>query len=250
MAILVSRVVMFVARIHLTRKQSIEFVANASRFYRFGYTTPDPFPIAQLIADFRSDTVTRPTEEMKKAMFDCEDYGDNVYDEDVAVIELENKLAKLADKEAGLFCASGTMANQIALRCQLGSLESLIVDKRAHIFRYEAGGVAYHSQAQVVPLQGGLHGKTTISPETITENIFGFDVHNAVTKGVALENTIQGLVIPLKEILFVPFYCRELHRFSKLINVCLFWPIGKLRKFAKRMICFCIWMEQESQMHV
>lgn len=173
----------------------------ARRCYHFGYSKPNPLPINKLVADFRSDTVTRMSKQMKQAMFDNENYGDDVYDEDFIVKELETKAAKLCNKERALFCASGTMTNQLGLRSQLGALTSLICDSRAHIYQYEAGGVAYHSQAQCRPIKPSLsNGYKTISPEEIEAAIIKPDVHCAVTKGISLENTILGVAVPLSQI--------------------------------------------------
>lgn len=138
---------------------------------------------------------------MKKAMFENENYGDDVYEEDFIVKELEEKVAKLCNKERALFCASGTMTNQLGLRSQLGPLQSLISDSRAHIYQYEAGGVAYHSQAQITPMVPSLsQGYKTISPSEIESAILKSDVHRAVTAGVSLENTLLGTPIPLSHI--------------------------------------------------
>ena len=138
---------------HLT-KPKLSFANNGKNFqphthiqtrnYQFGYSKPTPYPVDKLLSDFRSDTVTRPTEGMLKAILEAKDIGDNVFDEDLVVRRLEERMADLCGKEEALFCASGTMTNQLGIRSQLKSLESLICDHLAHIYVHEAGGVAYH----------------------------------------------------------------------------------------------------------
>ena len=177
---------------------------SAFRSYHFGYSTPNPLPVNQLVADFRSDTVTRMEPKMKEAMFANDNYGDDVYDEDFVVKELEDYVAKKCNKDRALFCVSGTMTNQLALRAQLNALQSLICDSRAHIYEYEAGGVAYHSQAQCRAINPQMsNGHKTISADEVRSSILKHDVHRAVTAGVSLENTLWGLTIPLEHIWFV-----------------------------------------------
>jgi threonine aldolase len=173
----------------------------ARRSVQYGSSTSDPLPLSQLVADFRSDTVTRIAPGMKQAMFENEEYGDDVYEEDMIVRELELRMASLCGKESALFCATGTMTNQLALRAQLGPLQSLLCDSRAHIYEYEAGGVAYHSQAQCRPIVPTLLlGHRTISAHEVEGAILKADVHHAVTAGVSLENTLWGTVVPLHHI--------------------------------------------------
>ncbi|KAL6076128.1 Threonine aldolase [Balamuthia mandrillaris] len=149
-------------------------------------------------ADFRSDTATRPTPGMRRAMAEAP-VGDDVFREDPTIARLEAKMRELTGKEAALFCCTGTMSNQLGLRCALSALTSVVCDKRAHIYRYEAGGVAYHAQAQVVPIDPHPdHGH--ITAEQVEDNIFPQDDHYAVTKVVSLENTLAGAVFPIDEI--------------------------------------------------
>ena len=102
-------------------------------------------------ADFRSDTVTRPTETMRAAMASAE-VGDDVYGEDPTVNDLQEKAAELIGKEAALFLPSGTMGNQIALNVLARPGEGLICVETAHIRRYEAGGAAALSGLQILPV--------------------------------------------------------------------------------------------------
>ena len=182
-------------------------------------------PIDKLVADFRSDTVTRISPAMKQVMFSNENYGDDVYDEDIIVKELESRVATLCNKENALFCVSGTMSNQLGLRAQLGALQSLICDSRAHIYEYEAGGVSYHSQAQVRPIVAE-EDQITITAKQVEENIVTKDVHCAVSAGVALENTIWGKVLDINEIKKIKIVCDANDLFlhldgARLPNACV-----------------------------
>lgn len=100
-----------------------------------------------------SDTVTRPTPAMLKAMWAAE-VGDDVFREDPSVNALEEKCATLFGHEAALFCPSGTMANQIALKAHTRPLDEVICDEMSHIYQYEVGGYAFHSGIGVNLLRG------------------------------------------------------------------------------------------------
>ena len=91
--------------------------------------------------DFRSDTVTQPTTVMRQAMHEAS-VGDDVLGDDPTVIELQDRVAAMFGKEAGLFVASGTMSNAIALRTHTVPGDEIVCDKTAHIYRYEGGGYA------------------------------------------------------------------------------------------------------------
>lgn len=136
--------------------------------------------------DLRSDTVTRPTPAMLEAMFNAS-VGDDVFDEDPTVKELEAKAAALFGKEAGLFCPSGTMTNQIGIRIQTSPQQEIICDKTAHIYYYEAGGIASNSGLSM-RLVDGNRGRITASQ--VEENINPPDnIHQPFTSLVSLENT-------------------------------------------------------------
>lgn len=137
--------------------------------------------------DLRSDTVTKPTPAMLEAMFHAE-VGDDVYGEDPSVNALEQKVANLFGKEAALFCPSGTMTNQIAIRILTQPQEEVICDRMAHIYNYEAGGIMANSHASVRLIHSS-YGKFT--PEDILENINPDDIHFPTTALVALENTVN-----------------------------------------------------------
>ncbi|MEO8822690.1 MAG: GntG family PLP-dependent aldolase [Ginsengibacter sp.] len=135
--------------------------------------------------DFRSDTFTKPTPGMLKAMFNAE-VGDDVFKEDPSVNKLQEMLADKFDMEAGLFCASGTMSNQVAIKCHTQPGDEVICDKLSHVYIYEGGGIAFNSGCQVKSLNGNL-GR--ITAEQVIEAINPNDIHKAKSKLVSLENT-------------------------------------------------------------
>lgn len=100
------------------------------------------------IINLLSDTVTKPTAGMLKAMFAAE-VGDDVFRDDPSVNALEEKCAALFGHEAALFCPSGTMANQIALKVHTRPLDEVVCDEMSHIYQYEVGGYAFHSGISV-----------------------------------------------------------------------------------------------------
>ena len=106
-----------------------------------------------------SDTVTRPTPAMLKAMMEAE-VGDDVFQSDPTINALEAKATKLCGKEAALFCPSGTMTNQLAIKMHTQPLDEVICDHYSHVYRYETGGYAFNSQV-AVNLIHGTYGKIT-----------------------------------------------------------------------------------------
>ncbi|MES2455257.1 MAG: GntG family PLP-dependent aldolase [Bacteroidota bacterium] len=137
--------------------------------------------------DLRSDTVTRPTPEMLEAMWSAK-VGDDVLGEDETVNLLEQKLATMFNMEAGLFCPSGTMSNQIAIKCFTQPMDEVICDQTAHVYRYEGGGIAYHSMASVRLLHGP---RGILSPELIEPEINEANIHYPNSSLVVLENTVN-----------------------------------------------------------
>lgn len=132
-----------------------------------------------------SDTVTKPTARMLDAMFNAE-VGDDVFQEDPSVNILQQKAAEMFGKEAGLFCPSGTMSNQIAIKAHTQPLDEIICDENSHIFQYELGGYGFHSGAAILPLQCE-HGKLTA--EIVTRNIRPQADWLPNSRLVVLENT-------------------------------------------------------------
>ena len=135
--------------------------------------------------DFRSDTFTKPTAGMMQAMFNAE-VGDDVFEEDPSVNKLEAISAEMFGMEAALFCPTGTMTNQIAIKCHTQPGDEVICDKLSHVYIYEGGGIAFNSGAQVKPLDGD-RGK--ITADQVLHSINPEDVHKAKTSLVSLENT-------------------------------------------------------------
>ena len=140
-----------------------------------------------MIIDLRSDTLTKPTSGMLEAMMSAQ-VGDDVFGEDPTVIKLEEKASTMLGFEAGLFCPSGTMANQVAIRALTQPQDEVICDKRSHIYLYEGGGIAYNSMVSVELLDGD---RGRITPDQVTACIKSDDIHFPRTKLVALENTVN-----------------------------------------------------------
>ncbi|MDO3626380.1 low specificity L-threonine aldolase [Mucilaginibacter sp. BT774] len=141
-----------------------------------------------MIVDLRSDTVTKPTAGMLEAMWHAE-VGDDVFGEDETVNALEEKAAKMFGMEAGLFCPSGTMTNQIAIKCFTQPMDELIADQTSHVYRYEGGGIAFNS-AVSTRLLNGDRGRITaemIGPEINSAE----NVHYPRTSLIVLENTVN-----------------------------------------------------------
>ena len=135
--------------------------------------------------DFRSDTVTLPTKEMLAYMQQAP-IGDDVFGEDPSINALEAKTATIFGMEAGLFCPSGTMTNQIAIKTHTQSGDEVICDELSHIYQYEGGGIASNSGCSVKLLQGN---RGRITAQQVLAAINPDDVHKPISKLVSLENT-------------------------------------------------------------
>ncbi|MBK6546614.1 MAG: PLP-dependent transferase [Saprospiraceae bacterium] len=155
-----------------------------------------------------SDTVTLPTKNMLEFMVQAK-LGDDVFKEDPTVSELENRLANMFNQEAGLFCPSGTMANQIAIKGHTNPLDELICDINSHVFQYEVSGYAFHSGISINPLVGDF-GK--LSGALIEKAIKPDQDWLPNTKLVVIENTGNrsgGNYYSLNEIQEVSAICRK-----------------------------------------
>jgi threonine aldolase len=162
----------------------------------------------QLTVDLRSDTVTKPTPGMLEAMWSAK-VGDDVMGEDETVNALEEKAAKMFGMEAGLFCPSGTMTNQIAIKCFTKPMDELIADQTSHVYRYEGGGIAFNSGVSTRLLNGDV-GR--ITAEMILPEINSDDVHYPRTSLVVLENTVNkggGSCYTLEDIKPIAQLCRD-----------------------------------------
>jgi threonine aldolase len=139
----------------------------------------------EMMIDLRSDTVTRPTSGMMDAMMNAK-VGDDVFSEDPTIIALEEKAAAMFGMEAGLFCPSGTMTNQIAIKVHMKPGDEVICDRLSHIYNYEGGGIASNAGASVRLLHGD-RGRFTATD--VQNNINPDDVHFPVSRMVSVENT-------------------------------------------------------------
>ncbi|MEM7657598.1 MAG: GntG family PLP-dependent aldolase [Bacteroidota bacterium] len=135
--------------------------------------------------DLRSDTVTKPTPGMMAAMQTAE-VGDDVYGEDPSINALESKTARMFGKEAAVFCPSGTMCNQIAIRISTQPQDQVICDHKAHVYLYEGGGIAANSLASVRLLPGD---RGRLNAQQVEAAVNPEDVHFPVSSLVCLENT-------------------------------------------------------------
>jgi len=148
------------------------------------------------ISDFRSDTVTKPTPEMRRAMAEAE-VGDDVIGFDPTVQKLEALAAETMGKEAGLFCASGTMGNAVAVKAWTQELQEVIVEARSHIFNLESTHLTFISRVTPRPLPSK---RGAMDPLEVKRNIKRPNVHTPQTSVICLENTHNnwgGAVIPL-----------------------------------------------------
>ncbi|GAB4470769.1 MAG: low-specificity L-threonine aldolase [Burkholderiaceae bacterium] len=154
--------------------------------------------------DLRSDTVTRPSEGMRRAMYEAE-VGDDVFGDDPTVNRLQALLAERLGFEAGLFMPSGTQSNLTALmtHCQRG--DEVIVGQDAHTYRYEAGGAAVLGSIQPQPIENAADGSLPLA--RIAAAIKPDDPHFARTRLLALENTINGKPLSLA-------YCAQATRLA------------------------------------
>ena len=142
--------------------------------------------LREFMIDFRSDTVTRPSPKMIDAMMHAK-VGDDVFEEDPTINELEEKVADMFGMEAALFCPSGTMTNQIAIKCHTQPGDEIICDKLSHIYQYEGGGIAFNAGCSVKLIDGN-YGK--INAQHVEASINNKnDVHKPISKLVSLENT-------------------------------------------------------------
>lgn len=158
--------------------------------------------------DLRSDTVTKPTKPMLEAMLGAE-VGDDVFGEDPSIIHLEKKASALFGKEAALFCPSGTMTNQIAIKVHTQPGDEIVCDNTAHVYNFEGGGIAFNSGCSV-RLINGVRGLFTAGD--VLENINPDNIHNPRTQLVVVENTSNkggGSVWDIDELEKLSIVCRE-----------------------------------------
>ncbi len=158
--------------------------------------------------DLRSDTVTKPSVEMRAAMVLAE-VGDDVYGEDPTVNRLEQKVAELLHKEAALFVPSGVMSNQLALKCHTQPGDEVIVEEESHIFNFETAAAAFLSNVQLHTVKGDheiLHADQL--PAVVRSSVY----YNPITRLICLENTHNkagGTIYPLEVIQQIHDFARE-----------------------------------------
>ncbi|MEZ5198230.1 MAG: GntG family PLP-dependent aldolase [Bacteroidales bacterium] len=160
------------------------------------------------IIDLRSDTVTKPSKGMLEAMMSAK-VGDDVFGDDPTVTELEERSAGLFGKESALFCPSGTMTNQIAMKVHTKPGDEIICDESAHVYRYEGGGIGFNSGSSVKLIHGN---RGRISAEKVLQNINPDDPHYPVSRLVVAENTSNrggGSCYEFSELEKISHACKE-----------------------------------------
>jgi threonine aldolase len=160
------------------------------------------------VIDLRSDTVTRPGKEMLDYMCKAE-VGDDVFGDDPTVLILEEKIAGMFGKEAAIFCPSGTMTNQIAVKAHTQPGDEIICDITSHVYNYEGGGIAFNSGCSV-RLVNGERGR--MKPEHIPGNINPDNDHYPKTKLVIAENTSNkggGSIYEINDLIEIGNICRR-----------------------------------------
>jgi threonine aldolase len=157
--------------------------------------------------ELRSDTFTKPTKEMLAKMFSAS-VGDDVWDEDFTVKALEQRVADLFKMEAALFCPSGTMANQIAIKVHTQPGDEVICDYSSHIYQYEAGGIAFNSSASINLLRG-TNGKLTV--DLVKAALKEENIHFSKQSLVSVENTTNkggGACYELSDLQDLSVFCK------------------------------------------
>jgi len=164
--------------------------------------------MSKKIVDLRSDTLTKPTAEMLQAMMTAK-VGDDVFGDDPTVNALQEKIARIFGMEDALFCPSGTMTNQIAMRINTRPQDEVICHEFSHVYLYEGGGMAYNSMISPKLLHGDRGRITAIQ---VAQSINPDDVHYPRTRLVVLENTMNkggGSVYDFKEIEAIAKVCED-----------------------------------------
>ena len=162
------------------------------------------------IIDLRSDTVTKPTKGMLDAMFSAK-VGDDVFGDDPTINKLQNKAAEMFAMEAALFCPSGTMTNQIAIKVHTKPGDEVICEQGSHVYRYEGGGIGFNSGSSVRLIQGD---RGRITSKQVRENFNNpQDPHLPLSRLVVAENTANrggGSCYELSELQAISEVCTDL----------------------------------------
>lgn len=147
--------------------------------------------------DLRSDTVTRPTPAMRRAMAEAI-VGDDVFGDDPTVMELERRMAQLTGKAAALYVPSGTMGNQLAVACHTTPGDEVLLDAQSHVFLYEQAGIAALSGCLAHPVSSA---RGVLDPALVHGAVRDSDIHVARLTLLCLENTHNGhggAIVPLE----------------------------------------------------
>lgn len=166
------------------------------------------------IIDLRSDTVTKPSAAMLKAMIDAKT-GDDVFGEDPTVNELEETIAGLSKMEAAIFAPTGTQSNLLGLLAHCNRGDEYIVGQTAHTYMWEGGGAAVLGSIQPQPLDFETDG--TLDLHKVYMAIKPDDTHHARTRLLCLENTTGGKVLPLEYLQLIPEFCKK-HKLSSHLD--------------------------------
>lgn len=161
--------------------------------------------------DLRSDTVTKPTPEMRQAAFEAV-VGDDVYNEDPTLHELEELAADKLGKEAAMFVPSGTQGNQIAVLTHCNPGQEIILEAESHIFYYEGASIAAFAGVQPRTIKGN---RGVIDPKLVKEAIRDDDIHMPETGLICLENTHNragGAIVPLENM-------EEIYKIARVNNI-------------------------------
>lgn len=168
-----------------------------------------------------SDTLTRPTPPMLEAMMNAE-VGDDVFRQDPTTIALEEKMASMFGHEAALFCPSGTMTNQIAIKAQTQPLDEILLDELSHIYRYELGGYGFHSGVAIHVMRGN---NGIITPELVHQGVKVKADWNPTSKLLCIENSVNmggGNYYTLEQIRPIVEAARSHHLITHLDGARLF----------------------------
>ena len=158
--------------------------------------------------DLRSDTVTKPTQEMRRAIYEA-DVGDDVFGEDPTVNRLQGRVAELLGKERAIWVASGTMGNLLSVKSLTEPGDEVIVEAESHVFMYEAAGAAAFSGVQLRTIPGK---RGAITREQVQSAIRPQDFHQPKSSLVVIENTHNragGAIIPIDEIKRIRKFCLD-----------------------------------------
>lgn len=197
------------------------------------------------IIDLRSDTVTKPSPEMRRAMAEAE-VGDDVWGDDPTVNKLQEKVADMLGKEAALFTPSGTMANLIAILTHTQPGDEVIVERESHTFNYEVGGAGALAGVQLNTIPGD---RGILSPGQVKSAIREPNVHIPRTRLICLENTHNrgsGAIYPMDKIQSIRHLALEnkinMHLDgARLFNACVatgIKPEAYAQNFDSLMFCF------------